>query len=309
MYFFERLTVTNLFHLVTLYKSAFNIDVSIDFLTNKYNTKAFGADYVGYIAFTEDKQPAAYYGVFPIICVYEGSKILCAQSGDTMTHQDHRGKGLFVDLAKRTFDLAREVGIKFIFGFPNKNSYPGFVKKLNWQHREDLNLYSVKVFTLPFVKVVKRVSFLNVFYKPFMNLIFLFYNKSNSGFDNSLSYDASSYILHDKVFFDYKTYFKSFFFSVNGKFVWLKVDGKLWVGDIQNASEQEFFLIIKKLKRLAFFIGATEIHFHSHPKTNYDNYLGKIASVKSKSPIGYINLSDEFDCSKVKFQSGDFDMF
>lgn len=309
MYFFERLTVSNLVHLVTLYKSAFNIDVSIDFLKNKYNTKAFGAEYVGYIAFTEDKQPAAYYGVFPIICIYEGTKTLCAQSGDTMTHQDHRGKGLFIDLATRTYELARELDIKFVFGFPNKNSYPGFVNKLNWQHREDLNLYSIKVFTLPLVKVVKRVSFLNVFYKPFMNLIFSFYGKSKYGFDNSLSHDVSCYILHDNVFFDYKTYFKSYFFSINDKLVWLKIDGKLWIGDIENVSEFEFLQIIRKLKLLAFLIGATEIHFHTHPKTSYDNFLAKIASVKSKSPVGYINLSDEFDCSKVKFLSGDFDMF
>jgi GNAT superfamily N-acetyltransferase len=308
-YSFERINENNLKHLITLYKNAFNIDVSINFLEKKYNTKCFGADYIGFLAITKNDIPAAYYGVFPLVSEIGGSKVVCAQSGDTMTHHDHRGKGLFVDLAKRTYELAKNNGIKFIFGFPNQNSYPGFVKKLNWVHNDDLNLYSIKVLTLPLVKIVKKLPFLNSVYSLIFNLITLFYKKNLHGFNNSLSVFGYDSLLHDENFFNYKSYFKSFFFKIKNKNVWLKIDGRLWIGDIEFSSQEEFNAVIKSLKRLAFFIGATEIHFHTHPNTSYDNYMSKLGSVKSKNPIGYLDLDSGLNISEVKFQSGDFDTF
>lgn len=309
MYSYERLSPLNLNHLITLYKNAFNLDIAFDFLQMKYNTADFGVEYIGFIAFTADRVPAAYYGVFPIICEFSGKKVLCAQSADTMTHKEHRGKGLFVDLAKKTYQLAQEVGIQFIFGFPNQNSYPGFIKKLNWVHKEDLNLYEIKVKTFPLVKIVKKISFLNYLYIPFLKSVLFFYRKSPKVFENSLSVNNENYIIHDDVFFRYKKYFQSYFLFIKGKSVWFKVDGRLWIGDIEFANKFEFYTIINSLKKLAFVIGATEIHFQAHPNTDYDNYLSENVKLKSKHPIGLLDLGSGLDISKIKFLPGDFDTF
>ena len=133
-YSLVRLNDENFEDLLVIYKSAFGIDPSIDDLRKTFNTSNFVDKNVGYIAYFNEKEPAAFYGVFPCFMNINGKKTLVCQSWDTMTHANHRRKGLFIKLAKKTYDLCENLGIKLVFGFPNENSYPGFVKKLNWKH-------------------------------------------------------------------------------------------------------------------------------------------------------------------------------
>ncbi len=308
-YKFERISEANLTHLITLYKNAFGINVSLDFLLKKYATKEFGAAYIGYLAITKDNIPAAYYGVFPILSEFKSIKILCAQSGDTMTHSDHRGKGLFVVLAKKTYELAKQENIKFIYGFPNQNSYPGFVNKLSWKHNIDLNLYCIKVKTLPLAKAFKKIIFLESFYMFYVNLICMFYKSGSFGFKNSLSYGNIGCIVHDDTFFNYKKYFETKVLKIKEKNVWFKIDGRMWIGDIEYSTQDEFNKIINSLKRMAFFLGTNEIHFHTNPATKYDFYMQKIGKVKNTNPVGYLDLDSGIDMQELKFQSADFDTF
>src|SRR4030095_10457568 len=144
-YTFERISASRLYDIKLLYLDSFGEDVSMDFVEKKYDTSAFGVRDIGYIAYDNVGIPAAYYGVFPCRALVRGNVYLTAQSGDTMTHPNHRGKGLFVKLAKMTYELAKENGIKFVFGFPNDNSLPGFVKKLGWKCDENLNVYNIRI--------------------------------------------------------------------------------------------------------------------------------------------------------------------
>lgn len=50
----------------------------------------------------------------------------------TMVAEPYRKYGLFTMLAKTTYDMAISKEIDFVFGFPNKQSTPGFRKRLNW---------------------------------------------------------------------------------------------------------------------------------------------------------------------------------
>lgn len=61
-----------------------------------------------------------------------------AQSLDTMVHPDYRGQGMFVKLAEACYALAAERGIEMLYGFPNENSYPGFMSRLGWSHVADV---------------------------------------------------------------------------------------------------------------------------------------------------------------------------
>ncbi len=306
---FERIHKDNLEHLVTLYRNAFNLKVKKDYLEKKYNTSMFGAGYIGYLALAENGTPAAYYGVFPIRCEYEGKIIMCAQSGDTMTHSNHRGKGLFIELAKKTYALAKESGISFIYGFPNQNSYPGFVNKLSWQHHENLNLYSIKVFTLPLAKLARKIAAFRPLYGLYVKLILSFCKEKTYGFPNSLTEAGENGIIHDKHFFEYKKYSDNVVLKLRGKKVWVKIDGRLWVGDFEYLSERGFVDVISSLKVVAFFLGTDEIHFHTHPGTSYNAFMSKLGKIKSTNPIGFLNLESGINVDSFKFQSGDFDTF
>ena len=59
----------------------------------------------------------------------------------TMVHPDHRAAGLFRDMAETTYKEAAQKGALGVLGFPNKNSLPGFKKRLNWRVDETLQLH------------------------------------------------------------------------------------------------------------------------------------------------------------------------
>ena len=79
------------------------------------------------------------YALMPLYLNYFGRKILSAQSLDTLTHPEYRGQGIFVKLASRLFDRSSKTGYELLYGFPNDQSYHGFVKKLGWDHIGDIN--------------------------------------------------------------------------------------------------------------------------------------------------------------------------
>lgn len=79
-----------------------------------------------------------FYGLLPTSLRLGGQRVLGAQSLDTMTHPDYRGQGMFTRLAIETYDLAAARGVKALYGFPNEASYPGFVRRLNWDHTGDV---------------------------------------------------------------------------------------------------------------------------------------------------------------------------
>ena len=125
-YSFERLSGEHYRLLQILYENAFNVKISINEITKRFDTRQLGAEVIGFIAIHKpSKTAAAYYGVFPMKAVINNEIILAGQSGDTMTHSNHRKKGLFVTLAKLTYEECKQKGLKIIIGQPNQYSYQG----------------------------------------------------------------------------------------------------------------------------------------------------------------------------------------
>lgn len=77
-------------------------------------------------------QLLGHYAVVPIRLSIQGESRVAYRSMTTMVHPEGRGRGLFTDLALRTYGLLRESGSPLVFGFPNGNSAPGFAKYLGW---------------------------------------------------------------------------------------------------------------------------------------------------------------------------------
>lgn len=88
-----------------------------------------------YVDIAVDKlteEVAAIYAIFPVRFKLEDKVVIGSQSLDTITDVNHRGKGLFINLAKSVFQKAKNDDVKFVYGFPNGNSIYGFEKKLEW---------------------------------------------------------------------------------------------------------------------------------------------------------------------------------
>src|SRR6266700_4152051 len=172
-YYYEDFTQSHYLKFNELYQNAFKKFMPFHEFRNRFDTNSRGFKFIGFIAsHSKTGQVAAFYGVFPLKVLVGDLKMLAAVSGDTMTHSQHRRKGLFVTLAKLTFEKCRKSGIQLIYGFPNTQSYHGLVKSLGWHHDNDLaewNL-SLRFKISPVQKILKRVSFLRPLFYAYARL-------------------------------------------------------------------------------------------------------------------------------------------
>ncbi len=303
----HRLSYENLPLLKELYKQTVQKNVTLQYLVNKYNTKSFGAEYIGYLALTPDNCPAAFYGVIPSYIQLGDQRMLVAQAVDAMTHPDHQNKGLFMLLAKKIHELARENNIQFIFGFPNQHSYKRLVK-LNWQFRkEPMKRFTFKGSLFPFMRLLYKSSFVRKWFHYLIDS-FIFTDKSLS--DRTFSNKDCKCIVHDHIFINYKTYNKTFFVKFDESYAWIKIDGFLKVGFVKLQEDRSIEWLIKKIKRLTILLGCSNFSFLTSQNTSLFERLKAISQGVDSFPIGFYNLGNAaIDFDKIEFEYCDIDIF
>jgi hypothetical protein len=310
-YRFEKLSGDNIGDLVPIYNSAFQKDISINELIEKFDTSFTGFKNVGFIAYAPEGEPAAFYGVFPCFATYNGVKYLVAQSGNTMTHANHTGRGLFTALAKMTYDYCRENRIHLVFGFPNQNSYPGFIKKLDWKHFDDMRAYLIRVKCVSWIRI-KRIFRLSEKLHQSLGNFMLSLCRKGTAFQSSCNSDDTIVVDHNKEFLAYKSYAKNYLLEIEGVNVWLKFNESfLLIGDIEKCSDKVFIKVIAKLKLFSFFMGLSHIRIHCSSGVWLEKSLVSYGAHKRdiSYPIGGINLTQVLHMGKMKFTTADNDTF
>lgn len=91
---------------------------------------------------TAEGKIVSQYATIPFPVRLGDSVVTGSLSLNTATHPDFRRLGLFVKGATAGYKQLLDSGVPFTFGFPNRNSYPGFVNKLSFT-----NIGSPTVFT------------------------------------------------------------------------------------------------------------------------------------------------------------------
>lgn len=104
-----------------------------DYLEWQYVNNPAGAAVI-VVSRDEGGQLAGQYVVIPMRFLFRGEVLKGSLSLNTLTHPEYRGRGLFTQMAKETYRICAELGLSITLGFPNPNSYPGFVRKLEFQH-------------------------------------------------------------------------------------------------------------------------------------------------------------------------------
>ncbi len=108
-----------------------SINFSMEYLQWLYKNNPKGHAF-GFDAF-DGSELCAHYVTVPIVAKVFGKEERGLLSLNTATHKNHQGKGLFVQLAERTYQNAAEAGYSFVVGVANQNSTHGFIKKLGFQ--------------------------------------------------------------------------------------------------------------------------------------------------------------------------------
>jgi hypothetical protein len=306
----ERVDKNNIQDLIYLYKNAFEMDIRIEFLLEKFDSNFTGLSFTGFIAYDESNYPAAFYGVFPCLAFYNGKTMLVAQSGDTMTHKDHQGKGLFVRLAQETYELCKKEGVHLVFGFPNQNSYPGFTKKLSWNHFDDLYSYRIRVRGLSWYRINQFFKFPPEKHREWCYKI-VSREKAGTPFVSSCTDWETPVVLHDKDFFQYKMYGSNYLIEIDGVSTWIKMDTDyLIIGDIEHCTEEEMKKVIIKLKQLARKMFIPYLRFLGSRNTWLANYFAKQGELMDATyAIGGVNFTNEIPLEKMKFTAADNDTF
>ena len=80
-----------------------------------------------------DQIVAAVYATFPVTMRVGAGTCAGVQSIDTMTDSRYRGRGRFVNLAKRVYDRCIAEGKTVVYGMPNTSSARGFFTRLGWE--------------------------------------------------------------------------------------------------------------------------------------------------------------------------------
>lgn len=305
-YQIERLSAQNIHHLVSLYRKVFDQATSKSFLLKKYDTKAIGVEYVGFIAIAPSGIAAAYYGVIPCYFQINGETVVAAQSADTMTHPEFRKKGLFQLLGKKTYDLACKLNIKFIFGFPNQDSYPGFVK-LGWKFLPDqLQVFSMKTGSLACARLLKRLPLLSELYNFILVTVLGHVRILPSFFDD----DVTSGVKHDDTFCAYKTYYRTYIVNINGAFAWIRMDGALKVGAVKGLNKSNSLYFLKRLKSLASRSGCSEVTFITSKYSALHDVIIETLPPRDAFPIGYLPLQNDYlSLERPSFEYCDIDIF
>lgn len=112
------------------------------FLKHQYFDNPAGDALIELAIDPENGVLAGQYVVQPAKVRVFGRDTKCVISLNTLTREAYRGQKVFTILAERTYKRAAEEGFEFVYGAPNQNSYPGFIKKLKFRDIHHFPLYA-----------------------------------------------------------------------------------------------------------------------------------------------------------------------
>src|SRR5882672_5776758 len=188
----------------------------------KYDTGYTGHTHLGFIAYTPESTPAAYYGVIPCFISLEGRLLLAAQSADTMTHPLHRRKGLFVLLAKQCYQLCRDEGVQLLFGFPNQHSYSTFINSLNWESPDHMDLFVLPVRTFPLQSLSRKLNWAGPLYRRYMQWVLKKHRLPLPGLPNGLLKEGFAGVFRDENYLQYKAYHSTLVVATGEARAWVR---------------------------------------------------------------------------------------
>lgn len=311
-YQFIRLDKENLPKLGELYVLVYGELPSLDLLENTYNTEIFEKYTIGFLAVhTPTNEIAAYYGVFPLKARMRNEIHLVAQSGATMTSPKHQRKGLFTELAKITFETAKQEGVRFIFGFPNENSLPGFVKKLNWTFHGNMEQFKVKNSSFPLAEISKKFPIFSKIHYSIANTVLKKYRVERSIFAEEIANSEEASIVRDSDYLSYKSRGKGVhFIAINNFHISLSVTTHLFIGEVAEFDASRLDDFLKTISLLARKLNCGKTVFIFNEKYWLAKHLKRINETSTSLPIGFLNLSEgNIDFKGFSFTCLDYDTF
>ena len=305
-YFFERISKENLTDFYTLFKTR-GKNISLVHFEKKYDTKWVGKEYLGVIAYSDEKQPVGHICVLPTIVEHNSKEYISGQICDIVVHPNHRMKGVFEQLISKGIEIAKDNGLRFLFVSPNVNADLIF-KKWSWFSNDNFKIYTFKTKCVPLNKFTNKYKLL-----PFHNLyikavLWLFGNKKTT-FKNSVIENGIGGLIRSQDYSNYKKYTYNYITSINGFKIWWKIDDGLSVGDVERFDPSRLNALFKTLRFLCFIFGFHNFKIITTNNTYIDTLLKDTYSFEKGNNIYFYDISSGLDFSKIKFMQSDLNTF
>ncbi len=117
--------------ILTLYKEVNNKEMTLAYWRWKFAKNPFGKAVMKLMF--DDNKLIGLYAVIPMNVQVHKNLVKAALSVNTMTHPDYERQGIFTYLAEEVYEKCQREDFRFVYGFPNENSYYGFTRKLGWK--------------------------------------------------------------------------------------------------------------------------------------------------------------------------------
>ncbi len=299
---YKRLDDDGLKDVQYLFLTVFSKKKTLSYIKNKYNTSYLGLKYICYLAYYDNK-PVAFYGAIPQKFTSNSSSILVAHACDSFTLKEFQGKGLHYNLALKSYELMKSEGIKFVYAYHSENTYFS-TKKLGWLEYKSMQRFHFKIMTLPLARVIKKLHLEKAYQKVCSVYLRKYQNVPNP--------DISSDRLmqeYNTDFIQYKNSFNEhYFIQLHNCNFWIKIDAVLHVGFFTSDTDENFKKAIRKLKKIAFYLGINEILFQVLIDCTENQFLSKLETAKPSWLIGYLPFED-INLDDLEFNYADLDTF
>ena len=304
-----RATEANIAWLAELFQANQSGDTNVDRLRQKYNTAYTGHTYFAHFAVTPEGRPAAFFCLFPSFLNLNGQKVLAGQSADIITHPEHQRRGLFGLLGKATEALALEHGMKYLFAFPNANSFPGFVRSLGWQHLGDFQNHAGFVSGFAWFRLFRKLK-LEKAYNALFHWRFSGYRMASD--DTQLSnVSGRSGQWRDQRYYAYKTWNGSYWIAFRGYAFWIRREADLLlIGDVRKLAPASSELPLSQvLGLLCRRVGLSGWRIEVMPNSPTGQLLQGIGQTDAGVHVVYSNLENRDERLSLDFSGGDTDVF
>lgn len=304
-YRIEPLRAANLRAVTHLYNLIHPEDKDMQRLSRKFDTSVFGSLPIGFLAYSHDETLAAYYGIFPITLQHKGEALKGAQSGETMTHPDHRNRGLFAHLAQLTMQAAKEAGIKFIYGIPNNNSKRG-LEKAGWSQQGSMIEYRMSCSPSLKARAIRKLSL--AYFNSYLDGI-ITSRKMDRMPEKFLHERADFSVMHSNDFFSYKAHSSNHFLEFTDAFAFVKTEPySIKLGDYRMKSGGDETRFWNELHKLGDRTGAYSVVFHTSEGLEKAYSIPRVVKRSEGQPIMVISTGDAID-DAFELTAMDYDTF
>ncbi|MFC1978086.1 GNAT family N-acetyltransferase [Chloroflexota bacterium] len=119
------------YQILTLYEEVNQNETTLAHWTWKFTENPFGKAVIKLLF--DGNKLIGHYALIPMEVDVKDETVKAMLSINSMTHPNYRYQGIFTYLAKEAYRTCEELGVKFVYGFPNNNSYEPFINKLGWK--------------------------------------------------------------------------------------------------------------------------------------------------------------------------------